>query len=252
MTDDHPPTGQVLVVIPTYNESENIGAAIEQVLAAAPWCDVLVVDDSSPDGTAAIVETMATADPRVHLLNRPAKSGLGRAYVAGFTWGLGRTYQKFIEMDADLSHDPGDVPRLVEEASRCELVIGSRYVAGGDVSGWTKGRLLLSRAGNLYARSALRFSVRDSTSGFRCYRRAVLEAIELDRVSSDGYAFQIDMTFRAWCKGFDICEIPIIFSERRVGRSKMSRAIVAEALISVTAWGAKDIFRRRSSSRPQC
>lgn len=231
-----------LVVIPTYNEAENIEAILKAVAVAVPQASVLVVDDGSPDGTGDIVERMAGDDPRVHLLRGKGKSGLGTAYIRGFTWGLDAGYQRFVEMDADFSHDPCAIPELLARAQDCDVAVGSRYIPGGGVEGWSRGRHLLSRGGNLYNRAALGFHVKDSTSGFRCYRRSVLQAIPLSGVRSNGYAFQIDMTYRAWKLGFRICEVPIIFRERSLGASKMSRSIVSEALISVGRWGLHDLL----------
>ncbi|MGH2688534.1 MAG: polyprenol monophosphomannose synthase [Actinomycetota bacterium] len=234
----------VLVVVPTYNEAENIGEIIDAVLAGLPQASVLVVDDGSPDGTGAIVA--ARSGPRVHLLERESKQGLGRAYVAGFAWGLERGFSRFVEMDADFSHDPADLPVLAAVTEHADVAIGSRYVPGGEVVGWSKGREFLSRFGNTYARTLLGFPYRDATSGFRCYRRAVLEDIRLDDVASEGYAFQIDMTYRAWRLGYTIREIPITFRDRREGNSKMSRAIVVEAVTSVAGWALRDRLGRRS------
>jgi dolichol-phosphate mannosyltransferase len=235
----------VLVVIPTYNEAENIEAILDAVAEAVPGASVLVVDDGSPDGTGELVEKIAAGNARVHLLGGEGKRGLGPAYLAGFGWGLHRGYELFVEMDADFSHDPRALPDLLETVHDCDVSVGSRYIPGGGVEGWSRSRHLLSQAGNLYARLALGFGVRDSTSGFRCYRRAVLEAIGLDPVRSNGYAFQIDMTYRAWKLGFAIREIPITFRERSLGASKMSRAIVSEALVAVARWGLSDLVRRR-------
>ena len=233
----------VLVVVPTYNEAENIGQIIDAVLGSLPEATVLVVDDGSPDGTGAIVA--GRTGPRVHLLERSGKQGLGRAYVAGFTWGLERGYARVVEMDADFSHDPADLPALAAATENADVAIGSRYVPGGEVVGWSKGREFLSRFGNTYARTLLGFPYRDATSGFRCYRRSVLEDIRLDDVASEGYAFQIDMTYRAWRLGYAIREIPIAFRDRREGNSKMSRAIVAEAVTSVARWAVRDRLGRR-------
>lgn len=239
-----------LVVIPTFNEAENIASILESVFQHAPQTHVLVVDDSSPDGTGSIVQHLADRDKRMHLLVRPGKQGLGRAYVAGFQWGLERGYQNLIEMDADFSHDPSAIPKLLAGTQDHDLVIGSRYVDGGEVEGWSKSRHLLSRVGNIYARILLGLDVRDSTSGFRCFRREVLEAIDLRSVASDGYAFQIDMAYRTRLIGYSILEIPIIFRERRFGSSKMSTAIVIEAILILTMWGIRDLLRgRRPSSR---
>lgn len=229
----------LLVVIPTYNEAVSIAEAIERTLRAAPDAQILVVDDGSPDGTAKIVEEIMATEPRVKLMARASKMGLGRAYVAGFGWGLERGFDLFVEMDADLSHDPADIPRLVDAIATNDLVIGSRYVEGGGVEGWSWGRHLLSKAGNLYSRLALRLGIRDSTSGLRCYRRETLERIGLRNVVTDGYAFQIDMANRARSLGLRIKEVPIIFTERATGESKMSRRIVWEAIVLVTSWALR-------------
>ncbi|HWD07884.1 MAG TPA: polyprenol monophosphomannose synthase [Actinomycetota bacterium] len=234
-----------LVVVPTFNEAENIEAILKAVAAAAPEAGVLVVDDGSPDGTAALVDQAAAADGRIHLLRGQGKAGLGAAYVRGFNWGLAAGYQRFVEMDADFSHDPGTIPDLLATTETCDVAIGSRYMPGGGVVGWSKGRHALSMGGNLYSRIALGFGVRDSTSGFRCYRARVLNAIDLPSVRSNGYAFQIDMTYRSWRLGYRICEIPITFRERSLGASKMSKSIVSEALMAVAGWGARDLVRRQ-------
>lgn len=240
-------SSDALIVVPTYNEADNIRRLLEAVVAAVPEASVLVVDDGSPDGTASIVERVAARNAHVHLMMREAKAGLARAYVSGFRWGMERGFDRFVEMDADFSHDPAALPGLLDAARRHDVAIGSRYIPGGGVAGWSRGRHVLSLGGNLYARLALGFGVRDSTSGFRCYRRRVLEAIGLDEVQTEGYAFQIDMTYRAWRRGFDIGEVPIVFRERTHGRSKMSRAIVLEAIVALTRWGLRDLLlgRRR-------
>lgn len=225
-----------MVVIPTFNEAKHLEPLIHSVLACAPRVFVLVVDDGSTDGTLAIARRLA-ANPQVELMSRERKLGLGKAYVDGFSWGLERDFQLFVEMDGDLSHDPGQLPHLLAAAADAGLVVGSRYVSGGQVAGWSKPRHLLSRTGNAYAKIMLGFSVADSTSGFRCYHRQVLEAIGLGSVKSEGYAFQIEMTYRAWRAGYAVKEVPITFKERTSGQSKMSKAIVAEAIMSVTAWG---------------
>ena len=242
---DAPGWDRALVVIPTYNESDNIEAILKAVGASVPEASVLVVDDGSPDGTGKLVETAAEADQRIHLLTGSGKQGLGRAYLNGFRWGLDHGYEYFVEMDADFSHDPGSIPDLLSAAGTADVAVGSRYVAGGSVEGWSKSRHALSRGGNAYARLVLGFGVRDSTAGFRCYRRAVLEAIELGDVRSSGYAFQIDMTYRAWKLGFQVTEVPITFRERELGTSKMSRAIVSEALVAVARWAVRDRLRGR-------
>jgi dolichol-phosphate mannosyltransferase len=229
-----------LVVIPTYNEADNIEAILTAVTTAVPEASVLVVDDGSPDGTAELVEKAVEADPRIHLLRGEGKRGLGQAYIAGFHWGLDRGYGLFVEMDADFSHDPAAIPDLLGAAAETDVVVGSRYIPGGGVVGWSKRRHLLSRAGNVYARLVLGFAVKDATGGFRCYRRAVLEAVDLPGVRSNGYAFQIDMTYRAWRRGFRLAEVPITFRERELGTSKMSGSIVREALVAVARWGLRD------------
>lgn len=238
--------GSTLVLVPTYNEAAGIETLLDQALAADPTLEVLVVDDSSPDGTGEIVSKRAELEPRVRLLTRPAKRGLGRAYVAGFRMGLSEGYDRFIEMDADLSHDPQDLPRLISASSEAGLVIGSRYVEGGSVEGWSRGRHALSAAANTYARIMLGHGIKDSTAGFRCYRREVLEALDLDSISSEGYAFQVEMAFRTRQAGFQVKEIPIAFRERSTGASKMSRQIVLEGMLWVTKTGLRNLHRRFS------
>ncbi|HWD71730.1 MAG TPA: polyprenol monophosphomannose synthase [Actinomycetota bacterium] len=236
------PTGwaAALVVIPTYNEADNIEAILTAVTTAVPEASVLVVDDGSPDGTGELVEKAIEADPRIHLLRGEGKRGLGQAYIAGFHWGLDHGYGLFVEMDADFSHDPAAIPDLLGAAAEADVVVGSRYIPGGGVEGWSQRRHALSRAGNVYARLVLGFAVKDATGGFRCYRREVLEAVDLPGVRSNGYAFQIDMTYRAWRLGFRIAEVPITFRERELGTSKMSGSIVREALVAVARWGLQD------------
>ena len=221
---------RAVVVVPTYNEAANLPLIIPQILAQDPRLDVLVVDDNSPDGTGRIADEMSAADGRVHVLHRPGKGGLGKAYIAGFRWALDRGYDLIFEMDADFSHDPkflGEFLRAVEDA---DLVIGSRYKTGVNVINWPISRLLLSLGANQYARCITGMPVMDSTGGFKCFRRRVLEAIEFDRVRSNGYAFQIEMSFRAWQKGFRLVEIPIVFTDRVEGQSKMNKRIVREAI----------------------
>ena len=242
---------KALVIVPTYNERDSIPEVARRLFAAAgTGVDLLVVDDNSPDGTAAAVKELATEEPRIHLQERPGKLGLGTAYIAGFRWALERGYSAVVEMDADLSHDPGDVPRLLRALQDADLVIGSRYVPGGGVGNWGRLRRALSGAGNLYARAWLGYRVKDSTSGFRAYRTAVLRQAELDTVRSEGYAFQVEMTRRFHLAGARITEVPITFVERAAGRSKMSRRIVAEALVAVTRWGLQDRLRVLRRSRP--
>ena len=221
------------VVIPTYNESENICALIPQVLEL-PRFRVLVVDDSSPDGTADVVAALAEQEPRVGLLSRPGKQGLGTAYIAGFRRALAEGAEFVCEMDADFSHNPSYLPALLAAAeTRYDLVLGSRYIRGGGTVNWGALRQFISRGGNVYARTILGLPVMDATGGFRCYRRRVLEAIDLDAIHSNGYSFQIELLYRALRAGFQIGEVPIIFPDRRVGQSKMSRRIVLEALLTV-------------------
>lgn len=236
--------GRTLVVVPTYNEATGIETLLDQALAADTDLHVLVVDDSSPDGTGEIVTKRAELEPRVMLMTRPAKQGLGRAYVDGFRWGIGEGYDRFIEMDADLSHDPADLPRLIEASEHADLAIGSRYVKGGSVEGWSRGRHALSAAANGYARIMLGHHIKDSTAGYRCYRREVLEALDLDSISSEGYAFQVEMAFRARKAGFSVEEIPIAFRERTTGSSKMSRQIVIEGMLWVTRTGLRNAWSR--------
>ena len=228
-----------VVVIPTFNECENVTRIVGRVLSAVARVDVLVVDDGSPDGTGAIADGLAAAHPRVNVLHRPAKQGLGAAYLAGFAWALGRGYDVVVEMDADGSHSPQDLPRLLGALGTADAVLGSRWVPGGSVHNWPRSRKVLSRAGNLYTRLALGLDLRDATGGFRAFRRATLEGIDLSGVSSQGYCFQVDLAWRAVQAGFVVVEVPITFVEREIGESKMSGDIVREALLSVTRWGAR-------------
>jgi dolichol-phosphate mannosyltransferase len=243
------PVDKVLVIIPTYNERENLPLILDRLLDAVPRADVLVVDDASPDGTGAIADERASHDSRINVLHRTAKAGLGAAYVAGFGWGLQRGYDALVEMDADGSHDPAELPNLLGRLDQADLVLGSRWVSGGSVVDWPRGRELLSRGGNLYVRLALRIPLRDATGGFRAYRRKVLESIELDTVASQGYCFQVDLVWRALQAGFDVDEVPIRFVERQVGASKMSRSVVTEALWRVTLWGLRARLRPGARGR---
>ena len=221
---------RALIVIPTYNEAGNVGRLLERIFSfGSAQIEALVVDDSSPDGTAEVVERFAAEQPGVHLLKRPAKLGLGTAYVQGFTFAMERGYDFIFEMDADLSHDPGMIPVFLEKIRECDLVIGSRYTVGVNVVNWPLSRLLLSLGANWYTRLITGLPVKDCTSGYKCFRRQVLENIELDRIHSDGYSFQIEVNFKAWKKGYRICEIPIVFTDRLVGNSKMSRKVMREA-----------------------
>jgi dolichol-phosphate mannosyltransferase len=219
-----------LVVVPTYNEAVNLPQIVPQILAQDPRVDVLVVDDNSPDGTGQMADQMALAEPRIHVLHRPGKGGLGKAYLAGFRWALERDYEFVFEMDADFSHDPQFLSLFLEAAKDADLVIGSRYKTGVNVINWPISRLLLSLGANQYAQWVTGLPIEDSTGGFKCFRRRVLEAIEFDQVRSNGYSFQIEMTFRAWKKGFRVVEIPIVFHDRVEGQSKMNKRIVREAI----------------------
>lgn len=222
-----------LVVVPTYNERENLPRLLDAVHASLPEGHVLVVDDGSPDGTGAIADEHAAADERVHVLHRAGKQGLGTAYLAGFRWALERDYTHIFEMDADFSHDPADLPRFLTAARDADVVLGSRWVRGGETPGWPLRRQLLSRGGSLYARTILGVDVRDLTGGFKCFRRRVLQAIDLDAVRTVGYGFQIELTWRALQQGFRVVEIPIRFADRAAGESKMSGDIFKEALVLV-------------------
>lgn len=244
------PYVRTLVILPTFNERQNLGRVVERTLRALPSTHILVVDDDSPDGTGVLAETLAASDERVHVMHRSEKLGLGAAYITGFAWGLERGYDWLIEMDADGSHPPEALPRMLEAASASDavgLVIGSRWVAGGSVEDWPKGRELLSRVANTYARIMLGLSVRDATAGYRVYRAAVLAGFEFASVDSKGYCFQIDLTLRTVDAGFAIAEVPIHFREREFGVSKMSRAIVIEALLKVTGWSFTRRVRRNPS-----
>ncbi|MBI2796344.1 MAG: polyprenol monophosphomannose synthase [Gemmatimonadetes bacterium] len=222
---------RALVIVPTYNEQVNVTRIIDAVLAQGPAFEILVVDDGSPDGTGRIADDRAAGNTRVHVLHRPRKLGLGTAYLAGFAWALERDFEYVFEMDADFSHDPGHLPRFIEAAANADLVLGSRYRKGKvTVVNWPMSRLMLSYGANLYARWVTGLRLDDSTGGFKCFRRRVLSAIDLTAVRSNGYAFQIEMSFRAWKKGFRIVEIPIVFTDRTEGESKMSRGIVREAI----------------------
>jgi dolichol-phosphate mannosyltransferase len=229
--------GRVVVIVPTYNERANIEATVGRVRAAVPDADLLVVDDNSPDGTGELADKLADEDPHVHVLHRAGKAGLGAAYIAGFRWALDQDYGVMVEMDADGSHRPEELPRLLSALDSADLVLGSRYVPGGTVLNWPKSREWLSRGGNTYARLMLGISIRDATGGYRAYRAATLRRIDLDQVESQGYCFQVDLVLRAIRAGLTVAEVPITFVERIHGTSKMSRAVVAEALWRVTVWG---------------
>jgi dolichol-phosphate mannosyltransferase len=248
-SDDRPDRLQrVLVVIPTYDERENLELIVERVRSSTPQVDILVADDNSPDGTGVIADGLAERDIQVHVLHRPGKQGLGAAYLAGFAWALGRGYDVVVEMDADGSHQPEHLSSLVAALNGADLSIGSRWVPGGKVVNWPKTREALSRAANIYTRLMLGLSVRDATAGFRAYRAATLRTISLDQVESTGYCFQIDLTLRVADAGLRIVEVPITFVEREHGASKMSNSIIMEAFWRVAQWGVKRRLGRRVTS----
>ena len=220
---------KVLVIIPTYNEADNILKVIDLVFEAEPSADVLVVDDNSPDGTAGLVKKLLKKEKRVSLIKREAKKGLGTAYVAGFKFALENGYDRILEMDADLTHDPAEIPNFLAAIENADVVVGSRYLGGINVVHWPLRRLILSYGANIYSRVITGLPINDTTSGFKCFRREVLEALDLESVHSGGYSFQIEMNFRAWRKGFKIVEIPIIFVDRTLGQSKMNFSIMVEA-----------------------
>ena len=233
-------SARVLVIVPTYNEVENLERILERLQASVPDADALVVDDGSPDGTGELAEKLAARDGRVHVLHRTAKQGLGRAYVAGFRWALVRGYDVLVEMDADGSHAPEQLPDLLAALGEADLVLGSRYVPGGAVADWPVHRLLLSRFGNRYTRWALRLPLADATGGYRAARAELIDRLPFDDVASQGYCFQVDWAWRAVRDGARVTEVPITFTERAFGRSKMSGSIVREALVRVTVWGLQD------------
>jgi dolichol-phosphate mannosyltransferase len=239
---------RAIICLPTYDERENLAPIVEAIHAVVPDVDVLVVDDDSPDGTGRLADELAARDPRVNVLHRAAKEGLGKAYLAGFAWALERGYDLVLEMDADFSHDPRHLPALLAATRAADLALGSRYVPGGGTVNWGLGRKLVSRGGSAYARAILGVRVRDLTGGFKCFRREVLEAVDLASVECSGYAFQIELTFRALRLGFRVVEVPIVFVDRRVGQSKMSRRIVLEAMRKV--WSMRfSRFARAAAAR---
>jgi dolichol-phosphate mannosyltransferase len=221
---------RALVVVPTYNERVNLPLIVPQILQQDIRIEVLVVDDNSPDGTGRMADEMAAAEPRIHVMHRPGKEGLGKAYIAGFKWALERDYDYIFEMDADFSHDPKYLPEFLQSIERADLVVGSRYRSGVNVINWPIYRLLLSLGANEYARRITGLPLTDSTGGFKCFRRRVLESIDFSKVKSNGYSFQIEMSFRAWKQGFRVVEIPIVFTDRVEGQSKMNKRIVREAI----------------------
>jgi dolichol-phosphate mannosyltransferase len=239
----------VAVIIPTYNERENLESISARVRAAVPGAHVLIVDDNSPDGTGELAEKLAAEDAQIHVLHRPGKAGLGAAYIAGFGWALDQGFEAIVEMDADGSHQPGELPRLLGELEHADLVLGSRWVPGGIVRNWPRSRQILSRGGNAYARIMLGVSLRDATGGYRVFRAQTLRVIGLDKVESQGYCFQIDLARRTIKAGLRVSEVPITFIERTRGASKMNKTIVAEALWRVTLWGVSDRLRLRRQAQ---
>jgi len=240
--------GRVLVIIPTYNEADNIRIIVDRLRRAVPAADILVADDNSPDGTGAIADELSAADLQIHVMHRAGKQGLGAAYLAGFAWAQDRAYDAVVEMDADGSHAPEELPILLDALADADMVIGSRWVRGGRVINWPLHRLVLSRGGNLYTRLALSMPVRDATGGYRAYRMTGLEKLDVGTVASQGYCFQVDLAWRAYRNGLRVAEVPITFAERERGASKMSSSIVREALWRVTIWGTRarvEAARRR-------
>ena len=235
-----------LIIIPTYNEADNVTKIIPEILTQDEGFHVLIVDDNSPDGTAKLVKEMQKDNPRIHLLERPSKQGLGTAYVAGFKYALSHEFDFAFEMDADFSHDPKSLLKLLAKTDEYDLVIGSRYISGVNVVNWPMSRLILSYSANMYTRFVTGLPVRDATAGFKCYRRAVLESLDLDSITSNGYSFQIETNFMAWKKGFRVCEVPIVFVDRRAGVSKMSKHIIYEAAWMVWRLKFRSLFSKES------
>ena len=247
--------GRILIIIPTYNEVENVVQIVTRARTAVPQADVLVADDHSPDGTGKLADELASADEKVHVMHRLGKEGLGAAYLAGFEWGINEGYDVLVEMDADGSHQPEQLPLLLAALADADLVLGSRWVKGGQVVNWPKSREFLSKGGNLWTRLALGIPIRDATGGYRAFRRETLLGLGLDNVASAGYCFQVDLAWRALKAGYRVVEVPITFVERERGDSKMSQRIVVEALIRTTLWGiehrAKQLRRKASPRAPE-
>jgi len=231
-----------IAISPTYNEKKNIEELIQRVLASYDNIEILIVDDNSPDGTADLVKSLMKNNPNIHILERSAKLGLGTAYCAGFKWALEKDYDRIVQIDADMSHNPDDIATLLVESQTSDVVIGSRYINGVNVVNWPLRRLILSYAANLYAQIITGFPIKDATGGFKCFRSRVLESIDLSKITSEGYSFQIEMNFISWVRGFAIKEVPIIFSDRTVGESKMSRGIIFEAIYMVPLLKLRKIF----------
>jgi len=241
--------GRILTIVPTYNESGNIRLITARIRAAIPEVHILVADDNSPDGTGDIADELAAADDHIQVLHRQGKEGLGAAYLAGFEWALKNGYDVMVEMDADGSHQPEQLPLLLDALRDADLVLGSRWVAGGSVQNWPKSRKVLSRGGNWYTRVALALPLMDATGGYRAYRASTLQAIDLNGVGSAGYIFQVDLAYRVIQAGLRVVEVPIQFTEREIGTSKMSQAIVTEALWKVTVWGFRERFTKDGRAR---
>jgi dolichol-phosphate mannosyltransferase len=235
---------KVLVIIPTYDERENVGPISEAVLVACPEAHILFVDDNSPDGTGILIDELVAREPRIHVLHRAEKNGLGRAYISGFKWAIENRYDFIFEMDADFSHNPSELPNFLKAAESADLVIGSRYINGIRIINWPLSRLILSKGAASYVQAITGMPITDPTGGFKCFRRTVLETIELDRIQSNGYSFQIELNHTVWMKGFRIAEIPIVFEDRHSGYSKMSSGIVREALGMVWKLAFRHAFRR--------
>ncbi|WP_306215544.1 polyprenol monophosphomannose synthase [Actinoplanes sp. RD1] len=253
-SEGYPGVGRVLVVIPTYNEADNVRLITARVRAATPDVDILIADDNSPDGTGAIADELSETDDHIFVLHRAGKEGLGAAYVAGFAWAKNKGYDAVVEMDADGSHAPEELPKLLDALVDTDAVLGTRYIPGGSVHNWPLHRLLLSRGGNIYIRMALGMPFKDATGGYRAYRMAVLDAIDVATVASQGYSFQVELAWRAYRGGFRMAEVPITFTEREHGVSKMSGNIFKEQLLRVTVWGAtarKDALLGKLGRKPR-
>jgi dolichol-phosphate mannosyltransferase len=258
VTEQFADLGRILVIIPTYNEIENVRRITGRVRASVPEADILVADDNSPDGTGAVADELAAEDDHIHVLHRLGKEGLAAAYMAGFSWGLERGYDVLVEMDADGSHQPEQLPTMLAALRDADLVLGSRWIPGGEVVNWPRSREFLSRGGNMYTRMALDVPLQDATGGYRVFRASTLRALELHNVASQGYCFQVDMARRTVNSGMRVVEVPITFVEREYGTSKMSGSIVREALWRVTVWGvqeraekARAVVRRRREARTE-
>lgn len=249
MSDDFADLGRILVVVPTYNERDNLGRIVGRIRHSVPAASILIADDNSPDGTGHVADELATIDSNVNVMHRLGKEGLGAAYLAGFEWALNNGYDVIVEMDADGSHQPEQLPLLLDALREADLVLGSRWVPGGSVVNWPKSRELLSRGGNWYTRKALALPLRDATGGYRAFRASTLRTLNLNDVGSAGYIFQVDLAYRVVRQGLRVREVPIEFVEREIGESKMSGNIVREALWRVTVWGGRERMRKAGRHR---